>query len=203
MLCPSQVNSQRVEESGHLEDPGQILPRHLVLLCLSFSVGLATNFTIFLTSPSPILKTPYPILPKDQCRQAPRFQLEKVAQDSTLTHHRQMCCYRDYRRWLNLPVQRWSHGLERSQQYMKRRGYLWPRHNTLTLGVSSRFALCTKPKYDSIEKCHIACGPSCGWCSEYAGGGISDTPPGTVGSAVGSKSSPAHPALRYPYCSGF
>ena len=40
---------------------------------------------------------------------------------------------------------------ERSQQYMKRRGYLWPKHNTLTLGVSNRFALFTKTKYDSIE----------------------------------------------------
>lgn len=55
---------------------------------------------------------------------------------------------------------------------------------------TSRFGLCTK----QIEECHIACGPPCGWCSEYAGGGRSGTAPGTGGS-VGPRSSVAHSVL--------
>jgi len=69
--------------------------------------------------------------------------------------------------------------------------------STLTLGVVCMpvgLYYASKTKYDSIEKHHIACGQPCGWCSEYAGGGRSDPPPGTGGS-VGSRPSVAHPAL--------
>ena len=57
MVCLRQVDGQRVAESGHLEDPRQVLLRRLVLPCLSFSVRLATDFTIFLTSPPPAFNT--------------------------------------------------------------------------------------------------------------------------------------------------
>jgi hypothetical protein len=63
MVCPRQMNSRRVAESGHIEEPRQVLLRHLVLPCLSFSVGLTTNFTIFLTSPPPTFNIPHTILP--------------------------------------------------------------------------------------------------------------------------------------------
>jgi len=57
VVCLRQTNGQRASESGHLEEPRQVLLRHLVLPYLSFSVGLPTNFTIFLTSALPTFNT--------------------------------------------------------------------------------------------------------------------------------------------------
>ena len=37
-VCEPQMNDQRVAESGHLEEPRQVLLRHLFLLHRSFSV---------------------------------------------------------------------------------------------------------------------------------------------------------------------
>ena len=58
MVCLRQVNGQRVAESGHLEDPRQVLLRRLLLPCFSFSVGLAINLTIFSHQPSSGLQHP-------------------------------------------------------------------------------------------------------------------------------------------------
>ena len=75
-------------------------------------------------------------------------------------------------------------------KHMKRKSYLWPKYSTLPFRLifTAVNLHCARhrPKYDSAEKCHIACGPSCCGCSEYGGG--SSTPPGAVGS-VGLKSS--------------